>query len=281
MTFSIYILLSVISLTSIFNQMRSSYDSLENFSKMDIFKLFEDYDYLIQKSCLLKGSTQTPDSDKTVMRKFNELNLSLLAEIPVALYHLRNYDDSLFGVLSPSLKKAEELLKLVSENVSKTAPAAKAAQDHPDRPNSNTPPTNTGNPDSKDSCPSSVMPDASNYFQSNLQIRRSLQEKMSILWTYILPMLYGLLGSSVFIMRSILGGNYNFTIFQFSASALILRISLGGISGLVIGWFTLTQDASKLTTTPFAVAFIAGFSIEILFSLLDRFIIALGPAKPG
>ena len=45
------------------------------------------------------------------------------------------------------------------------------------------------------------------------------------------------------------------------------------MAGLIVGWFQ-TPDVSKLTTTPFALAFVAGFSIDIVFSLLERIVAA-------
>jgi hypothetical protein len=66
-----------------------------------------------------------------------------------------------------------------------------------------------------------------------------------------------------------------------------LRLGLGGIAGLAIGWFWVPTSAkaiaevSSLTTAPFALAFLAGFSIELLFSLLDRIIAAINPTSSG
>src|SRR5262249_19241020 len=55
----------------------------------------------------------------------------------------------------------------------------------------------------------------------------------------------------------------------------ILRIAVGGAAGIVIGWFRVpapshNAELAAVTSTPFALAFLAGFSIDILFSLLDR-----------
>jgi ABC-type proline/glycine betaine transport system permease subunit len=55
----------------------------------------------------------------------------------------------------------------------------------------------------------------------------------------------------------------------------VLRMALGGIAGIVIGWFWVPAPSKgaelvAITSAPFALAFLAGFSIDILFSLLDR-----------
>lgn len=105
---------------------------------------------------------------------------------------------------------------------------------------------------------------------------RALEPISMLIGGSILPLLYGLLGASVFLLRS------GLTLFAGPASprvvvaSVLLRVGLGGIAGLAIGWFQ--TDTAKLTTTPFAVAFLAGFSIELLFSLLDRIITAIGTA---
>jgi hypothetical protein len=107
----------------------------------------------------------------------------------------------------------------------------------------------------------------------------------------ILPFLYGFLGASVYLLRNFLSSWSEATTLRPGASAF-LRLGLGGIAGLAIGWFAtpdatkLSAAATQLTTTPFALAFLAGFSIELLFSLLDRLIAAFstspgGPAPPG
>ncbi|WP_455175578.1 hypothetical protein [Azospirillum largimobile] len=280
-TFTIYILVTVITLTSTFNQMRNSYDYLDNFFKTDIFKSFEEYDTYMKKIVNGKATDRSIEADKNPSRKYKELEASLLVELPIASYHLKNYDGSVFGSLISPLKKAEEFFRLNSDNFPKSQSVAMASQANPNSPASPIIPAVVEKPTPSPPESSDAMENASAFYQSTLQIRRTLQEKISILGSSILPMLYGLLGASVFLMRSFLGDNYVDAWRQASTAALILRIGLGGISGLAIGWFTLTPDASKLSTTPFAVAFIAGFSIELLFSLLDRFIIALGPQKPG
>jgi hypothetical protein len=60
------------------------------------------------------------------------------------------------------------------------------------------------------------------------------------------------------------------------------RLLLGGLSGLVIGWFI--DPSSVKTASPFALAFVAGYSVELLFSIMDKIIAALSspaPQKPA
>jgi hypothetical protein len=45
------------------------------------------------------------------------------------------------------------------------------------------------------------------------------------------------------------------------------------MAGLIAGWLHI-PDVRNLTTPPFALAFVAGFSIDIVFSLLERMVAA-------
>jgi hypothetical protein len=94
----------------------------------------------------------------------------------------------------------------------------------------------------------------------------------------ILPLMYGFLGASVYLMRTFLG-----TAAERPGASAFIRLGLGGIAGLAIGWFAGPEaaKATQLTTTPFALAFLAGFSIELLFSVLDRLIAAFAPSETG
>ena len=62
---------------------------------------------------------------------------------------------------------------------------------------------------------------------------------------------------------------------------VLLRLALGGIAGLVIGWFSVPgvgTSATQISSIPFGVAFLAGFSIDTLFALLERLTHSLSAA---
>lgn len=51
-------------------------------------------------------------------------------------------------------------------------------------------------------------------------------------------------------------------------------VARGGMRGIVVGWFT-SADSGLLTTStlislPFALAFLTGYGIDILFNALDK-----------
>jgi hypothetical protein len=92
---------------------------------------------------------------------------------------------------------------------------------------------------------------------------------------YILPLLYGLLGAAAYVLRTLTTEIRDLTYEIESNIRYRLRIQLGAVSGLAIGWFSdagLTFSANTLSLSPLALAFLAGYSVEVLFSLMDRMI---------
>ena len=98
---------------------------------------------------------------------------------------------------------------------------------------------------------------------------------------YLLPLLYGLLGSLAYILRTLTREIHEVTYTRDSNVGYRLRWPLGMLAGVTIGWFfdpdTLEGTAS---ITPLGLAFLAGYSVELLFTGLDRVVGAFtGP--PG
>ena len=98
----------------------------------------------------------------------------------------------------------------------------------------------------------------------------------TVLTTYFLPMLYGLVGSCAYILR-VLSEYIDNNTFTISISVrLRLRWLLGILAGLSIGWFFNPESLTATTghITPLALAFVAGYSVELLFSIMDALISA-------
>jgi spore maturation protein SpmA len=109
------------------------------------------------------------------------------------------------------------------------------------------------------------------FSQPTSALSYQIQTSMAALSGWVLPFLYGLLGASVFVMRDLL--NPRTPTLGFFPT--LLRVALGGIAGIIIGWFWIptaskTADVASITSVPFGLAFLTGFSIDVLFSLLDR-----------
>jgi hypothetical protein len=97
---------------------------------------------------------------------------------------------------------------------------------------------------------------------------------------YILPLLMGIVGSLVFVLRTYLTQLRDKTLNPRDKHIYLIRVLLGSIAGLAIGFFMHPGSASASTTstepwnvsisltTP-ALAFLAGYAVEIVFALLD------------
>jgi len=117
---------------------------------------------------------------------------------------------------------------------------------------------------------------------------RALQQELFIIGVLFLPLVGGLLGSTIFIIYSVINGVSSSLI---PPSYIIVRIIVGGAFGVIVGWFSSTtgNNTSDLiqhvSGTPFTLAFLAGFSIETLSLVLLRYSRAAsepqGKNRPG
>jgi hypothetical protein len=98
-----------------------------------------------------------------------------------------------------------------------------------------------------------------------------IRDNVVLLSVWILPFLSGLLGATVFLLRDSL----NPLTANFGLARVVVRLALGGVAGIIIGWFWVPTgnfgpQIGKGSSIPMALAFLTGFSIDILFSALDR-----------
>jgi hypothetical protein len=114
-----------------------------------------------------------------------------------------------------------------------------------------------------------------------LSISKSLP---AILSQYLLPLLYDLLGSLTYILRTLSKEIQDVTFTQGSATRYSLRWPLGMLAGVTIGLlFDPTQFAGLAAITPLGVAFLAGYGVELFFTGLDWLVRAFtgeGPERP-
>jgi len=99
---------------------------------------------------------------------------------------------------------------------------------------------------------------------------------LDILQRIALPLLYGLLGSCVYVLRTLSNEISTRTFCEASLIGFRIRICLGTLGGMVVAWFVTPDVADGLfkSLSPFALAFLAGYSIELVFSAMDRFLAA-------
>ena len=90
---------------------------------------------------------------------------------------------------------------------------------------------------------------------------------------YILPLLYGLLGAFIYVLRSLMGEIKALTYSYDSEIRYRLRLTLGALGGMIIGWFLKPDDAGAVASlSPMALAFLMGYNVDLLFTLMDKLI---------
>jgi len=122
------------------------------------------------------------------------------------------------------------------------------------------------------------LPDLEKELQYQIIHLQEAQFGLQALQLYILPLLYGLLGAFVYVLRTLTIEIRNLTYEVESNIRYRLRIQLGALAGLAIGWFTDPGGPvtiSALSLAPLALAFLTGYSVEVFFSIMDRLIYTL------
>ncbi len=90
---------------------------------------------------------------------------------------------------------------------------------------------------------------------------------------FILPLLYGLFGAFIFVLRMLLKDIKELTYTPDSDTRYRLRLTLGSLGGMIIGWFMKPDDLNSLSVlSPMALAFLMGYNVDVFFAIMDRFI---------
>ncbi|MCF2859233.1 hypothetical protein L1286_17250 [Pseudoalteromonas sp. SMS1] len=116
--------------------------------------------------------------------------------------------------------------------------------------------------------------------ETRLKARLQLFENMlfaesvlEVLQGYVLPLLYGLLGAFIFVLRDLLKEIKAITFTTDSEIRYRLRLTLGALGGMIIGWFLNPQELSGLASlSPMALAFLMGYNVDVLFAMMDQII---------
>lgn len=126
-----------------------------------------------------------------------------------------------------------------------------------------------------------------------IRILQTAQMVLDILNHYVLPIIYGLLGSCLYIIRRLTSEIRYSIATRDSIIELKTRFFLGGVSGLIVAWFVLPKTTSTVdllsnspgtlsSLSPLVLSFIAGYAIEIVFSAIDNIVSAFsGKKKDG
>jgi hypothetical protein len=94
-----------------------------------------------------------------------------------------------------------------------------------------------------------------------------------ILQQFVLPVLLGTIGALAYVLRSTSEQIRSKTFSTVSPVRNLVRIVLGALMGVVIGLFT--DLSGKANLQPLAIAFLAGYGVEPVFSLFDGLIARL------
>ena len=120
-------------------------------------------------------------------------------------------------------------------------------------------------------------------YQNVRTFAQSLQDDVATFYgaiaTCLLPVLYALLGTCAYLLRSFEQEMTTRTYIPSSANSA--RFLIAAISGGVVGLFnnfTVTQGAS---IPPLALAFLAGYAVDVFFSFLEGLLQAFTKTKSG
>ena len=102
----------------------------------------------------------------------------------------------------------------------------------------------------------------------------NIQEKanliVGVLGAYILPILFGAIGAVAYVIRTISDQIKTSTFASSSPVRHVMRAALGAMAGLVVGLFS--DLSTKFSLSPLAIAFLAGYGVEAVFSMFDSVI---------
>jgi len=96
---------------------------------------------------------------------------------------------------------------------------------------------------------------------------------MIILGGFLLPVVYGALGTCAFVMRSLFREMVDRTFDGRRTGEFTVRIFLGMLSGITLQWLVVRSDGTVVGgMTPAVLAFLGGYSVEMLFTAMDRLV---------
>jgi hypothetical protein len=94
-----------------------------------------------------------------------------------------------------------------------------------------------------------------------------------IFGSFLLPLVYGALGTCAFVLRSLFREMVDRTFDGRRTGEFTVRIFLGMLSGLTLQWLVVRSDGTVAGgVTPAVLAFLGGYSVEMLFAAMDRLV---------
>ena len=96
--------------------------------------------------------------------------------------------------------------------------------------------------------------------------------------TCLLPILYALLGTCAYLLRSFEEEVRTLT-FRPASRANWARFLIAGIGGAVVGLFDNFSITGEASISPLAIAFLVGYAVDVFFSFLEGMMQSLSKPK--
>lgn len=114
------------------------------------------------------------------------------------------------------------------------------------------------------------------------ELRNVIVPVATIEAVFILPVLYGALGTVTFVLRTVYGEMIQRSFDARRTGEFVVRIFLGMLSGVSLPWL-LARDGQGIPggVTPAVLAFLGGYSVELLFAAIDRVLLTVITALRG
>ncbi len=108
------------------------------------------------------------------------------------------------------------------------------------------------------------------------ELRNVIVPIANMIGAFFLPLMYGALGTCAYILRSIYAQMVRRSYDARRGGEFIVRIFLGMLSGITLQWL-LVRNGSTVPggITPAVLAFLGGYSVELLFTAMDRLLSAV------
>lgn len=111
----------------------------------------------------------------------------------------------------------------------------------------------------------------------NNEVVVTQQSVDTLISKYLLPIFTALLGVTVFILRTASANLKQLSFRTYESGIYSNRLALGVVGGIAISWFSVTDTSGIVgSITPAALAFLVGYSVEVLYNVLDSLVKALG-----
>jgi hypothetical protein len=126
-----------------------------------------------------------------------------------------------------------------------------------------------------------MLSDTAGGEEYSASVRAQLDLMIIFFSSYLLPMLYGLLGACAFVLRKLSDPVDKLTYAHDARVRYSLRLTIGLLTGLAVGWFIKpgSGDTSLVSLSPLALAFVAGYGSDLFFAALDKIVQAFAPSN--